>query len=237
MKRCVINVATGAWYPRGQERLVNSLKTVGWDGDILAFTDEQSVDAPSHKISPYAFKPFALQRAVNRGYDLVLWADASCWAVRPIAPMFEHLQQHGHLFFLNCNTGNWSSDASLRSFGLTRGESFDIPMLMGICMGWDMTRPICQEFLKRWLEKAQDGVTFPGSWTNHHHEVSSDPRVYGHRHDQTAASIIAWKLDMPLVVPHETYFQYYINPTGTAHSENPDMSMVREHVVMVAQGL
>ena len=55
--------------------------------------------------------------------------------------MFEHIEKHGHMLFYNCNTGNWSSDASLRSFGLTREEAFSVPMLMGICMGWDMTNP------------------------------------------------------------------------------------------------
>lgn len=236
-KACVINFGKSAWYPRGQERLIESLQTVGFEGDVLTFHDESQIGAPTHQQSPYAFKPFALKCAVERGYELVLWTDCSVWAIKPIEPMFEHLEKHGHLFFYNCNTGNWSSDASLSSFGLTREQAFEIPMLMGICMGWNMTKPVCQDFLKRWLVKATDGVTFPGSWTNKNREVSADSRVYGHRHDQTAASIIAHSLEMPLIVAHESYFQYYANSTSTAFAQNSDMSLIRPNVLMVAQGL
>jgi hypothetical protein len=113
----------------------------------------------------------------------------------------------------------------------------DIPMLMGICMGWNMREPKCQEFLRIWLDKAVDGSTFPGSWTNHQREVSADPRVLGHRHDQSAASLIAWQLDMGFIVPHETYFQYYENPRRVSFHVDSDMSLMRPHTVMVAQGM
>lgn len=236
-KACVVNFGKNAWYPVGQERLVSSLKAVGWDGDVLTFCDESEIGAPPHQVAPYAFKPFALKRAVELGYDQVLWADCSVWAIKPIAPMFEHIRRHGHMLFNNVVAGHYSSDASLKSFGITREESFKIDMLMGICMGWDMTTPKCQEFLKEWLEKAVDGVTFPGSWTNKNHEVSDDPRVFGHRHDQTAATYIAHRLGMELIVGHHTYFQYYENPAKVAYAINQDMSMMNHGVVMVAQGM
>ncbi len=203
MKSCVINFSKGAWYGAGQRRLVESLKG-RFDGDVLTFTDEAQVGAPTHQKAPYAFKPFALQHAVEKGYDLVLWCDSSVWAIKPIQPVFDHLSIAGHLFFYNCNAGNWCSDACLQSFGITRDQAFQIPMLMGLCMGWDMRTAKCQNFLKRWLEKATDGVTFPGSWTNKNNEVSRDSGVYGHRHDQSASSIIAHQLGMPLIIPHET---------------------------------
>jgi len=237
MKTCIINFASGGWYPEGQARLVESLRSVDFDGSTLIFSDERSIGSPTHQAAPYAFKPFALRHAYEMGYELVLWCDASVWAIKPLDGLFTYLAENTHLLFYNCNTGNWSSDASLKSFGITREQAFEMPMLMGICMGWNMTSPLCQEFLRRWIVKATDGVTFPGSWTNKNKEVSEDPRVYGHRHDQTAASIIAHQLNMPLVIAHETFFQYYANPTSTPYAKNPDMSLIRPNVVLVAQGL
>ena len=237
MKKCVINYAKGDWYITGQNRLTESLKNVKFDGDILTFQDEQQIGSPPHNEAPYAFKPYALKYAVEKGYELVLWCDASVWAIKPIDAIFDEIEKNNYCFFHNCMCGEWSSDASLNSFGITREKSFDIAMLMGICMGFNMTTDICKEFLKRWLEKANDGVTFKGSWNNNNNEVSSDPRVRGHRHDQTAASLIAYQLDMKFITPHLTYFQYYENPTKNTYALNPDMSMIYENVVLIAQGI
>jgi hypothetical protein len=237
-KHCIINYAKNGWYPVGQQRLVESLKTVGFDGDVLVFADEKEIGAPSHQESPYAFKPFALKLALDRGYERVLWCDSSVWAIRPVDKLFEQIDQIGHLFFTNAGCGYYCSDACLKSFGISREKSFEITMLMGICMGFDLRVPKTQEFLRQWLEKAVDGVTFPGSWTNKNHEVSDDPRVQGHRHDQSAASLIAFLLDMPLVVPHiDSHFQYFENPTKTTYANNPDLSLMPAHIAMVAQGM
>lgn len=226
MKKCVINFAKGGWYERGQQRLLSSLGGVGFDGDMLFFNEEHQIGSPTHQESPYAFKPFALKYAVDHGYELVLWADASVWAIRNIQPMFDRIQEYGWMFFLNCLTGNWTSDKCLAGFGIDRDRSMDIPMLMGICMGWNMTHPLCQTFLDQWLAKATDGFSFPGSWTNHNQEVSGDSRVFGHRHDQSVASILAWQQHMNLIIPHETYFEYF-----------PQDRPPHPHTLMVAQGM
>ena len=62
-------------------------------------------------------------------------------------------------------------------------------------------------FLEQYFQLASDGVTFRGipldsphaiqkSWGNANQEMCADERVLGHRHDQTAASVISWKLGM-----------------------------------------
>lgn len=129
--------------------------------------------------------------------------------------------------------GHFTSDAALNFFGITRDESFKMEMLMGICMGWDMRTEKCRTFLDQWLASVP---SFPGSWTNAHGEVSPETdRVFGHRHDQSAASIIAHRLNMELTLAHTSYFQYYENPQKTIF--NGDLSMINPGVVMVAQGM
>lgn len=239
MKKCIINYASGSWYPAGQLRLQQSLAETKFDGDVIVWRDEKAISpiTPRHCECPYGFKPHALLWAARNGYDQVIWADASVWAIRNIQPMFDHITKHGWMLFYNCCTGNWTSDACLKGFGITRDEAMSIHMLMGICMGWDLNNATCLKFLDLWLAKASDGFSFPGSWTNQRHEVSADPRVSGHRHDQSVASILAHQLGMNLIVPHETFFQYYENPTKNTFMENPDFSMIRPHTVMVAQGM
>lgn len=225
MKTCIINYASGAWYPRGQARLVQSLRDVG-NGDIPCFIwkDPAQLGCPSHQQVPYAFKPYALQHALDMGYELALWCDASVWAIKPLAPVFNHLAEHSHLFFHNTSTGMWTSDACLNGFGISRDKAMDMPMLMGICMGFNLTYHVTRDFLKQWTAKANDGFSFPGAWDNSTKQVSADERCRGHRHDQSVASIIACNLGMEYTMPHETYFSYWA-PT------------MKDSVVLTAQGM
>lgn len=234
-KQCVINFAKGSWYPRGQQRLFRSLLDTGWNNDTCLFDDERQIQAPGHQDCPYGFKPYALRHAAMCGYTNVLWCDASVWAVKNIQPMFDYIDQHGWLFFVNTSTGIFTSDACLEQFEVTRDQAMDITMLMGICMGFNLTHPKTQEFLKRWLFHADNGISFPGSWTNDQQQVSKDPRCKGHRHDQSAASLIAWQLEMDQIIPHETFFEYYQHPRGGLF--DGDLSLIRPHTLMVAQGM
>ena len=237
MKRCVINFARGGWYENGQERLRSSLIQTKFSGETLFVRDEAKIGAPPHQVCPYGFKPYLLRHAYNEGYQSVLWCDASVWAIKSIEPMFEHIEREGHLLFVNTCTGEWTSDACLNAFGVSREAAMNITMLMGICMGFNLANPVTRQFLRDWIAKAQDGVSFPGSWTNKHQEVSKDPRVKGHRHDQSVASLLAWKLGLRLIVPHETFFEYYRSPSSPDGRYNGDLSNVRPTTLMIAQGM
>lgn len=239
MTRCVINFARGGWYRRGQSRLVDSLTKTGfvWPNEFLGFEDEEVIGAPAHEQCPYGFKPHAIEWARVSGFDLALWCDASVFAIRDIRPLFDWILTHGHAFFYNTNCGPFCSDACLNTFGVTREQSFDIPMLAGLCMAFDLRNKRTLEFLSRWLAAARDGVTFQGAHDNQNNAVSTDPRVKGHRHDQSAASLIAHQLCMPLISGPDTFFQYYENPTKTSWAENRDLSLIGPRVVLVAQGM
>jgi hypothetical protein len=237
MKKAIINFAKGAWYPRGQERLLRSLIDVGWDGDVHYFTDENQIGCPTHQERPYAFKPHALKYAVQHESDIVLWADAACWAVKSLDPLFDHIAREGHAFFHSgWNCGQWSSDSALAHFGLTRDQAWEMPMLMACCFGLDLRTPKAKEFLRRWEESIP---SFPGPWTNNMQEASADTRCLGHRHDQTAASIIAAQLEMPLIIGHQTFFQYYENEVHTAfvYGQTNDLTKMNPSVCIYTQGM
>jgi hypothetical protein len=91
--------------------------------------------------------------------------------------------------------GNWTSDAALPLLGITREQSFKIPKLATHSLGLDLKTNIARDFLSQWMDAANNG-SFRGAWTNNNHEVSQDPRVCGHRHDLSAASVIADRLGM-----------------------------------------
>lgn len=210
-KHCIINVSNGGWYGDGQDRLVKSLKMVGYEGDLLLWKNSYPPNCPTHQEVPYAFKPYAFKEAKRQGYELVLWVDSAVWAIDKLGIVWSTLKDIGYILFKNSFvSGVWTSDACLEKLGKTRDESFSYPHLMACCMGLDLTTDICNEFLDKWFDHANDGISFPGPWSNDNFEASKHPRVKGHRHDQTVASYLTWDLGMRnWLIPRDTFFTYY----------------------------
>jgi hypothetical protein len=239
----IINFGKGAWYPRGQDRLRKTLADVNFKGTFYGWNEESEVGAPPHSVVPYAFKINAFRRALEAGHDVILWLDAAVWAYKDPQPVFEWIKEHGYYL---CQSGfhvsQWTSDACLSQCGVTRDEADGMLMYMACCMGFDFTLPESRTFLDRLEERAKDGISFPGCWSNHNHEVSQDPRCQGHRHDQSAGSIIAAQMGMKPIISHTGpagFFQYYENPQHTAfvYGRDNDMSLVKQNVCLLTQGM
>lgn len=194
---CIINYSTGRFI-RGQNRLFEECKRVGYKGDFLLFNEQNILpNCPPHSKVPYGFKPYAMKEAQRLGYRYILWCDASVYPEKPMDLAFDIIKDLGYLFFPGgWNTGTWCSDAALETLGITRKEAFEIPHMVAGCQGLDLGNTKVRAYLDRYYQCANDGITFHGAWTNEHGQVSKDPRVKGHRHDQTAASVISWKLGM-----------------------------------------
>jgi len=209
MKRCVVNYITrNAWHPFGQERLNKSLKRVNFGGDILLF-DDKNFSCPSHHIIPYAFKFYAIKAAIERGYEQVLWVDASFWAIQPIDELFVLIEKEG-VVVQNSGyvLGQWSSDASLKYLGVGREEAFNMMMYSGGLIGLNLKSSIGKDFFKAMFKEAIIGRAFKGSWINRKQEVSKDIRVKGHRHDMVVGTVIMKRLGIK-IFPNNSFFSYY----------------------------
>ena len=194
--RCIINVATDH-YKVGQDRLVASLREHGYTGEIMLWGDNLPDGCPTHQQVPYAFKTYAMQAAARAGHNVLLWLDASMWAIKSPEPVLRHIEEHGHLFDAGWDgwLGNWTTDAFLAKHGMTRDEAMTVRMFAAGVTGLDLRRPRSVEFLDRWHGMAQDGVSFIGPWKGE----SEDPRYNGHRHDMSAASLLAHRMGLEIV--------------------------------------
>lgn len=206
---CLVNFATkNSGYIARRERMKKSFLDKGYNGDFGFYEDEKELGCPRHRNIPYAFKTFALMKAYEQNYDVVLWVDSSIVLLEPFSKILEHISKHKYMFLLNgWTSGEWCADTALEPLGITREESFTYPHIMACVMGFDFREDICVKFLKEYHARACDGITFKGAWRNDKQQVSKDPRVLGHRHDQTAASIIAWRLGMHQFTPHLLYYR------------------------------
>lgn len=223
MKKCIVNlVSNNPALIAGQTRLRNSLPA-WFDGDFIGFVGEETVGAPPHLKNPYAFKIYAIEEARNRGYDQVLWLDASVYAVQPVQPIFDRMNYLG-LFMEEAGhyIGSWANDRCLQYFGISRDEAMAMTMYSAGFTGIDFTNSIACEFFAEWRESMLNGI-FKGQWQNVHKTESNDPRCHGHRHDMTCGSIIANKQGLVKKGYYNTggtYFAYigavYGQPKETA---------------------
>lgn len=209
MKKAVVSFADRIGsYQKKMIRLEQSLKG-NFDGDFLGFTDYAQIGSPKHSEIPYAFKPYAIQKARDMGYDLILWADSPLWAVKSIQPVFDWIQNHGYVFFDNIGhpLGMWCNDRTLNHFKIGRDNSFQIKQIMACCMGFNFGFLSVANTFNQYKDVAKD--LYPGEWDNEDFTESQDQRVRGHRHDQAIMSCILHKEKKEILKGQDTFFAYY----------------------------
>ena len=214
----VVSFADGVGhYAKAMMRLELSLRQVGFGGETERFkgvNDYAHIGSPFHKGAPtavpYAFKALSIKKAMEDGARYILWCDSVVYATKSIAPVWKHIEEHGYLLFDNIgfSIGDYTSDACLAHWGMTREEAFESKMLMACVMGFDTEHQDTKVFLQRYIHAATDGVSYPGDWHNNNLQVSNDMRVKGHRHDQSVASIIAKQMRLNITNAQQTYFAY-----------------------------
>jgi hypothetical protein len=214
MSKCVVSFADGVGnYAKALMRLDQSLKQVGFDGTFKGINDYGHINSPHHKghpkAVPYAFKALSIKKAIDEGHRYILWCDSVVYATKNIQPIFNHIKEHGYLFFDNIgySIGDYTSDACLNLYGMTREEAFNSKMIAACVMGFDTQNPKAKEFLDKYIAGVYNG-SYHGDWHNNNLQVSNDMRVSGHRHDQSVASIIIKQLGMEITNSQDTFFAY-----------------------------
>lgn len=219
MRRTVVNVSTGTTYRALQGRLNQELEEYG-NCAIKLWSEPLPKSWTPHKDVPYRFKAHAL-RSVDA--DLVLWLDSAILPLRSLDPLWERIEREG--YFLPANPGmmnyEWTAESAYCGLfpELKLAEAMivnrTIPHCSSAAFGFDISRTgVGSEAFKEFSRLANTRV-FCGPWANSNgpdrDRYQADylkklyttapcgpPDVRGHRHDQTALSVIAWKLGMKL---------------------------------------
>lgn len=161
--------------------------------------NEYPPQSPSHQQAPYAFKYFALKHVYNEGFRKVLWLDSICRIAGPIEEIIKILDIDGYFFPPDgWYVGQWCKDSALGPLGLTRDEAMQIPVIAAKHLGFNFNFDKCLQLLEqfKYFIDYDNGEVIRGPWTNSKQECSNDPRVLGHRHDQTILSVLSYRLGM-----------------------------------------
>jgi hypothetical protein len=183
----------------------------------MFYRDELPRNSPPHYDVPYAFKLHAMMNAFDAGHDVVLWADASMYAIAPVDPLMAEIEKNGYVLFVGgTNTAAmWTHDACLSYYRTSRDEAEKIPQVVGGLVGFSKARSLGASVFEGWFKECQahPGL-FRGPHTNDMGECSKDPRCRGHRHDQSVLSIIAHKHQLHLTLPPKLYTWDADNPAS-----------------------
>ncbi len=156
---------------------------------------------PTQKESMYAFKIFAMARAIDAGFRTVLWMDSVFQPVTKMDALWDYIEDHG--WYIPCQgeavLGNWCSDSALEQFALRRDDAMAIPLCYSGLVGLNLQTSIANDIWSLWNIFFKAG-TFNGAHTNvqgspivpHGHKTmghcSDDARCHGHRNDEAALS-------------------------------------------------
>jgi hypothetical protein len=202
--RCVVNLSIGQRYLRGQDRLKQSIK----DPNVAFrfYTNGYPVNCPNHQEMPFAFKAYCLKEAAQQ-FDQLLWCDASIVARQSLEPIWEHAAQHGVWLSKNgWKNFAWTSRAAYcelfpeLAYKDAERENLGIEHVVAGAFALDLAHHNGMIFLEEYFRLASSTRAFQGP--------NKGPVGIAHRHDQTAASVLAWRLKIPLTDPPKP-FAYY----------------------------
>lgn len=177
----VVNFSTKQ-YLLGQQRLSRSLN----GHKQLMLSDYTSLGSPTHQESPYEFKIWAIESALNHD-DIVLWCDSSLWRVGDLSIIENIIKEDGYfLSEAGHYVGRWVNEFQKNYFNLSQQElkqdTGGFIMFSAGLVGLNKNSEIAMSFLQQWKKAAKDGA-FRGDWSTT-------------RHDQSVGSIIAQRLRM-----------------------------------------
>lgn len=221
MKVVVCAIGIGGWYPKGIARMIQEFDRASPGFEVMSWVNTLPFGAPAavvengYDYTAYCAKPFALAAAMNAGADIAILLDAAFYPIRSIHPLVDHIAQKGYYLCDNgYKVGEWCSDRAMERMNQTREKLMEMREASSYCVGLNFADGRCHELLHRWCGYAGDRLTFAGPHSSlteggrNRGHVSSDPRVRGHRHDQTALSVIADRLRMTELTARPRFTTY-----------------------------
>lgn len=207
-RRCIVSFADfKGTYAKKMDRLAASLEG-NFDGDFIGFRTYDEIQCEAHSKVPYKFKPYAIQKAIDMGYEIILWCDSPVYAIKSLDSVFNDIEKFGYLLFDNIgfSLGDFSSDKQLEYFKITRSEAWSIKQIMACVMGFNASDANTMRWFKTYKDVADE--LYPGNWDNDDLTESKDARVRGSRHDQSVISCIAHVNNLKITNAQQTHFCY-----------------------------
>lgn len=146
--------------------LINQLDKIGFNGHLIyriggwPLTEENSLELFD---VPYAFKIFSILEAQKLGYKNCLWLDACFYPLKPLDPIFKHIDEYG-VFIRPMHgynsTGHIQEFATLALGDVSLSEFLKFTPVVTNAIGFDLKSARGKEILDLWLTMAKNKLGF-----------------------------------------------------------------------------
>lgn len=239
MKDVIVSFATKGFHPQ-LLRLIDSCKE-HWKGDLLIYSpdhdlwiyrdvhihhswpDPEGLQSFHHKDMPYQFKVALIQKAIELGYERIIWLDSSMQLKKDLTPLLDN-SKTGVVTFHNLGhpVHKYISDEAAGLLGLDDEQLHDKPQIWGGAFMLDLTKSYAVNFFNVLRHFSVNGSFKSG--------LSRRSGFVAHRHDQAVMSVllqfgiqineVRWEYDysdmLPygqiLCPPHDTTGEYGTDP-------------------------
>lgn len=217
-------------YNKSLLRLIDSC-IEHWPGDLLIYSpdhdlseyrgvtihkgwpDPVGIKSYTHQEMPYQFKTALIQKAVELGYERIIWLDSSMQLKKDLTPLFEH--DSGLTFFHNLGHPTWkylSNNAELLLGDFLRLTKIDtIEQIWGGAFCLNLQRHNAYDFFQELKY-----FSINGSFKDGKNERNG---FIAHRHDQSVMSVLLTKFAHNLLPygqilcpPHDRTGEYGNDP-------------------------
>lgn len=204
----IVTFSNNERYARQVEIQKESCKKYAPDIPYFHFTSFEEIGCKPHSEYPYAFKPYAIHKVREMGFNNILWLDSPVHFIKDSSNIFKHLKNNKIILFNNIgfSIASYTHDTCLNHFQMSRAEADKLPMVMACAMGFNFTDENIRNVFDTYLGYAHTNA-YQGDWKDH-------------RHDQSVISCIAAKKQIKLLKPHQTFIAYDGNPGHMPHAES-----------------
>jgi hypothetical protein len=220
VKPCIVSCGTGWNYGAGIDRLESSLRHHGYLGDTM-FWKTLPDGCPEHRgEGQYNFKVYCIQEAINKGYRVILWLDASLYAIRDVMEIFDYIVDKGLFFFRTGYPLSATATDKLLAFSEeNREDLIEVNEQATGAVGINLNHLAGEAFLAEWERYMKAGM-FGGNRVRDRSD-STHPLFFFSRQDQSAASMILHKMGITEMGHEKRYISYY------PHQEETTMFFVK----------
>lgn len=239
MKDCIVSFSSKGRddYNRSLLRLIDSC-IQHWKGDLLVYSpdhelreykgvkihrgwpDPVGIKSYTHAEMPYQFKTALIQKALELGYERIIWLDSSMQLKKDLTPLFE--STNGVTVFENLGHPTWKYLSGEAEFKLRERQFFysdfidifKIPQIWGGAFALDLTNGFALQFFE-WLKE----FSINGSFKNPVNPKSYEREGFiAHRHDQSVMSVLLYNkckmlpYGQILCPPHDRTGEYGTDP-------------------------
>lgn len=204
-RKCIVTFSNTDRYDKLALRMRQSVEKYGID--FIHYRSYEEIGCKPHTEYPYAFKPYAIQKAREQGYNNILWLDSAIYLIKSPDLIFKYIKDNGVLLFDNIgfSIGSFTHNECLAHFNMGRDEANESKMVMACAIGFNFNSDLGTDVFNNYLGFAHTNA-YQGSWDNH-------------RHDQSVISCIAHKKGIELLHPNNTFIAYWGNEGMLPHAE------------------